>query len=337
MFDASVIICTHNPRPRYLKRVLDALMAQSLDRQRWELFLVDNGSDPPLAGTYDISWHPNARLIVEPELGVAIAKRGAMHEASADLLIFVDDDNVLEAGYLDHAVRIKHEWPLLGVWGSGCIKGEFEIEPPAHLKEYLPALALREVTAPRWSNVAPSIEVSPWGAGQCMRASVAQAYCRADANSAIHINSRQGRALYSSEDVEACYVACELGLGMGIFPELKITHLIPKERVTEDYFLRMREFAGASNTVLEYKWRGTVPLNPLSPVGLLTVMKRILVSRGGFHRRMEVASVWALLRARAMIKASARSAAKRAPTASAFRSTNLSQRPVSGSPADFHH
>jgi glycosyltransferase involved in cell wall biosynthesis len=309
MLDASVIVCTHNPRPQYLKRVLDALKAQSLDNQRWELLLVDNASNPPLVGACDIAWHPKARLIVERELGVAAAKQRAMREASADLLVFVDDDNVLQADYLTNAVRIENEWPLLGVWGGGCIEAEFEIEPPAHFKEYLPALALREVTTPRWSNAGPTIDVTPWGAGQCLRAAVAQAYVRADAGSAIRITSRQGKALFGGEDVEICYVACELGLGIGIFPELKLLHLIPKERISEDYFLRMREFTGASNMVLEYKWRGAVPLDPHSLSGFLTVIKRVVMSRGGFHRRMELASARALLRARAIINESANSAA----------------------------
>ena len=41
--DFSVIICTHNPRSDYLRRVLDALKAQTLLREQWELLLIDNG------------------------------------------------------------------------------------------------------------------------------------------------------------------------------------------------------------------------------------------------------------------------------------------------------
>ena len=154
MFDASVIICTHNPRSDYFVRVLDGLRNQTLPLYKWELLIVDNASRLPLASNWDISWHPTARHILESELGLSWARRRGIQEASADLIIFVDDDNVLDETYLAEAIKIKQEWPFLGVWGSGSIRGDFEVEPPETLREIRPWLPLRELTAPRWSNLA---------------------------------------------------------------------------------------------------------------------------------------------------------------------------------------
>src|SRR5215217_6870119 len=100
MIDVSVIICTHNPRADYLKRTLDSLRAQTLSNDQWELLLIDNASTMPLASSWDISWHPHALHIKEDELGLTSARRRGMREASADLLVFVDDDNVLDISYL---------------------------------------------------------------------------------------------------------------------------------------------------------------------------------------------------------------------------------------------
>ena len=127
--DASVIICARNPRPHYLARVLDALRRQQLPYDQWELLLVDNASERPLAARSDISWHINGRHIRENELGLAAARRCGMKEALADLLIFVDDDNILAENYLSEALKIKQEWPTLGTWGSGTIVPEFECQP----------------------------------------------------------------------------------------------------------------------------------------------------------------------------------------------------------------
>src|SRR5690348_14084931 len=106
MLDASVIICAHNSRSDYFTRVLDGLRNQTLPLHKWELLIVDNASRVPLASTWDISWHPAARHILERELGVAYARRRGFQEASADLVIFVDDDNVLDEKYLAEAVKI---------------------------------------------------------------------------------------------------------------------------------------------------------------------------------------------------------------------------------------
>jgi hypothetical protein len=44
----SVVVPTHNPRPDYLERVLEALRGQMLDQSAWELVVVDNNSQPEL-------------------------------------------------------------------------------------------------------------------------------------------------------------------------------------------------------------------------------------------------------------------------------------------------
>jgi len=61
-----------------------------------------------------------------------------MREASADLLSFVDDDNVLTRDYLSDAVTVKGEWPFSGVLGSGAIIPEFETEPRKDVTELFP-------------------------------------------------------------------------------------------------------------------------------------------------------------------------------------------------------
>src|SRR2546421_8696932 len=104
MLDASVVICTHNPRSDYFVRVLDGLRNQTLPLHKWELLIIDNASRLPLASSWDISWHPAARHILESELGLSSARSRGIQEASADLIIFVDDDNVLDETYLAEAI-----------------------------------------------------------------------------------------------------------------------------------------------------------------------------------------------------------------------------------------
>ena len=301
--DASVIICAHNPRPDYLGRVLDSLRAQTLRANQWEFLLVDNASKSPLASAWDISWHPNGRHIVENELGLASARRRAMKEASSDLLVFVDDDNLLDPNYIARAVEIKRDWPLLGVWGSGAIIPEFEQLPAECVRPLVPYLALREVAAGLWGNVFPCIEATPWGAGLCVRSNVAAAYRDLCEASVIQITGRRGKILLSGEDVEICYLACKMGLGMGVFPELKLTHLIPKERVAPEYLLRIFEGTGISNLLLAYKWKGDLPWSPFSGRGLLSMLKNVLL-RHGIDRRMYLANVCAAVKARRIISAS---------------------------------
>jgi glycosyltransferase involved in cell wall biosynthesis len=305
MHDASVIICTHTPRSDYFARVLDGLRNQTLALDKWELLIVDNASEVPLASSCDISWHPTARHILERELGVAYARRRGIQEASADLIVFVDDDNVLDENYLAEAIKIGQEWPSLGAWGAGCIRGDFEVEPPESFRSWLP---VREVTAPRWSNLAglhlfgeSPEEAIPWGAGLCFRKEVAIAYCQLCSQSSLQIVSHQGEGLLGGEDTEIAFVCCSRGLGVGIFPELKITHLIPQRRVAKDYIVRFAEGTATSNNLLRYKWQHIIPQSPFSIKNLLSVLKTLLLYRG-VDRDIRFALVRGVVKAKKIIE-----------------------------------
>lgn len=302
MIEISVIICTRNPRSQYLARVLAALRAQTLPIEQWELLIIDNVSQEPLTvANWDLSWHPRARILREEELGIAAARMRGMREMAADTLVFVDDDNVLDPGYLAEVLRIGREWPQLGVWG-GSIVPEFEVQPPEYLKEFLGCLALREIKTPRWSNVMTCLDAQPWGAGMSVRINVAKEYMMQFRKGAIQIMGARGRSLLGGEDVEIGYVACSLGLGMGLFPEIKLTHLIPKDRIDEDYLVRMAEGIYTTAFLLTYKWLGIRPRSLFAGLGVASMLRDILYYRG-MHRRMYLARLRGIVAARRIIAA----------------------------------
>jgi glycosyltransferase involved in cell wall biosynthesis len=303
MIDLSVLICAHNPRIDFLRRTLDALKKQTLALKDWELILVDNASKSPLEESWDLSWHPNAKHVSESELGLSVARQRGRREATSDLLVFVDDDNVLDDTYLMRALDIKKNWPSLGVWGSGTIIPEFEQRPEAFVEQLLPYLALRQTARAFWSNVYPCIDATPWGAGMCVRAKVADEYRRMYKESEIVISGRRGSTLLSCEDVEIAYVACRLGLGMGVFPELGLTHLIQRERVSPEYLLKLYEGTETSTALLAGKWSGIIPQSTFSPRSFLAMLKN-LTTRRNFDRRIYWAKMRALRAARRIILAS---------------------------------
>jgi glycosyltransferase involved in cell wall biosynthesis len=250
MPDISVIICAHNPRPDYLRRVLESLRVQTLSRAQWELLLVDNASKQPLAGQWDLSWHEHSRHIREDALGLTPARLCGMQNARADLLVLVDDDNVLRPDFLANTLAIARDFPFLGAWGAH-IEGEFEQEVPEWLKPYLHALAIREMDRDYWSNYHADNRSLPFGAGLCVRKSVAQSYAQAIVNRPASLNlGRKGTSLVSGEDVDLAMTAYDAGLGTGMFRRLQITHLIPKTRMTVDYVCRLLEAIKYSNYIL---------------------------------------------------------------------------------------
>jgi glycosyltransferase involved in cell wall biosynthesis len=250
--DISLIICTHNPRADYLERTLKALENQTLAMDRWELLLIDNASAELLAGKWDLGWHPQARVVREELVGLTHARIRGILESRAGTIVFVDDDNVLDPDYLQHAYNISNDMPFIGVWG-GSIKGEYEAEPSNLSKEYLSGLAIEEIDRDYWSNIAQWSRACPFGAGMCVRRSVALTYRELVSKEPLRSSlGRRGLSLSSGEDTDLAFSACDLGYGIGRFHCLKLIHLIPAERVSKKYLIRLHASFSVSNEVLAF-------------------------------------------------------------------------------------
>jgi glycosyltransferase involved in cell wall biosynthesis len=270
----SVIICAHNPRPEYLSRTLEALRSQTAPHSRWELLLIDNCSDEALASRIDLSWHPEGRHIREEELGLTPARLRGIAEATGDLLIFVDDDNVLQHDYLEEASRISATHPYLGAFG-GSIEAEFEVEPDPRLQSLLPSLAIRGVTGAKWANF--GIESVPYGAGLCVTAKVARAYAANTSGSEIRRGlGRRGGSLMGGDDLDLAMTSYGLGMGVGLFDKLVLTHLIDKRRLSQQYLHRVFMEGTYSSHIVRYLHAGVVPQDRGTPGFLLDSLKRMV-------------------------------------------------------------
>lgn len=249
--EISVITCSHNPRPDYLAQVLDALKHQTLDRARWEYLLIDNASSEPLEDRIDLSWHPNARHIKEEKLGLTAARLRGIQESTAELILFVDDDNVLDPDFLEQSIKIAGEWPKLGTW-AGQTRPGFETTPPDWTRAYWSRLVIREFDSDRWSNQRTAAEAMPCGAGMCVRRSVANYYVQLHTSGKRKVMmDRTGDSLLSGGDSDLAMCACDLGLGMGLFTSLGLTHLIPGQRLSEEYLVKLVESLAYSAIVLD--------------------------------------------------------------------------------------
>lgn len=250
MLPISVITCAHNPRPEYLSQVLEALKHQTLDQTDWEYLLIDNASTQPLAESIDLSWHPNARHVREEQLGLTPARLRGIREARGKILVFVDDDNVLAPDYLEQAIAVEQKHPTVGAFG-GQRFGRFEVEPPAWTRRHWSHLALHEFEDDHWSNQPHLTETMPNGAGLCVRKQVADFYFDLHAQGKrAFLMDRNGGSLVSGGDIDLATCACDLGMGVGLFAALKLDHLIPAERLKEDYLLRLTEGIGYSAVIL---------------------------------------------------------------------------------------
>jgi hypothetical protein len=191
------------------------------------------------------------------------ARLKGIQESRAEILVFIDDDNILNPDYLCHVVTIGQEFPFLGVWG-GIIEPEFEVTPPEWTLPYWEFLAIRSFDRDLWSNLHGSL-TAPCGAGMCMRQSIALAYLeRLQADPIRQTLGRKGKTLSSCEDTDIAYFACAQGFGSGQFTRLTLTHLIPQSRLTLEYFTQLAKGLYRSYQILMFLWGIHEPVIPRS-------------------------------------------------------------------------
>lgn len=138
--DVSVIIPTFN-RGEELQGCLDRLGSQTLGKARFEVLVVDDGSQPPAQPAAN-----GLRLEVlrQPNQGPAAARNLGASRARAELLVFTDDDCRPQAGWLEALWEAARRQP--GALLGGATRNGLDDNP------YAAASQLIQDQVYRWYN-----------------------------------------------------------------------------------------------------------------------------------------------------------------------------------------
>jgi glycosyltransferase involved in cell wall biosynthesis len=259
----SAVIPAHNPDFDRLRRTLIGLRSQDFPGHASEVVLVNNASTHfPDSGFFSECAPANFSIVEERGLGLTAARLAGFAASKGSLIVLVDDDNVLAPDYFSQAVRIEKEFPFLMSW-SGNVELAFEpgaTPPPAIWRGFLTERICAKAI---WSNDPSHNPSTPWGAGMCIRRALADAYrahCEKDP-SRMKLDL-SGKQLTYGGDTDIAYFGCQLGFGKGVFPQLRLRHIIPKERCEASYLLRAAEGHGYSESLHHWILHGSLPAEP---------------------------------------------------------------------------
>ncbi len=245
----SAIVCTHNPRSEHIEATLASLARQVHVPEGAEFLLIDNASDDPLTPRINLGALTNfasARIIREEKLGLTHARLRAFHEASGDILLFIDDDNVLASDYVHSACDAMTSDPTLAAAGGKSIP-HYETEPPEWFTGLGISLACRDLgDQPQFSDWAAGErfypDCAPIGAGMVVRRAACEAWVSAVTENGTRISlGRRGSDLASGEDNDLMLTLLGQGWRVAYLPQLSLVHLIPARRLSLAYLERYVE------------------------------------------------------------------------------------------------
>jgi len=116
--DATIIICTFN-RSALLDKTLERLRCLDVSASAdWEILVVNNNSnDDTDAVIRRHSEQLPIRPLWEPRQGKSHAANLAVSEARGDLLLWTDDDVLVERGWLRAYVEAAQAYPHVSIFG----------------------------------------------------------------------------------------------------------------------------------------------------------------------------------------------------------------------------
>ncbi|WPU98352.1 glycosyltransferase [Mucilaginibacter sp. cycad4] len=236
----SVIIPTYNPDVTRLEQTLTGLKSQSLPVNQWELIVIDNNSSNNFWQQLNLGWHPASKIVKETKQGLTFARLKGFNELTSDIIVLVDDDNILNAGYLEKALNIFRQNPQIGAIGGKSIP-LFETTPPEWLGEFYGSLALRDLgdepLLATWNNQYPAC--APIGAGMAIQRKALTSYIEKITSGNSNISDRTGNSLSSGGDNDMIIEILKSGWQVGYFPELTLQHIITAQRMKADYLARL--------------------------------------------------------------------------------------------------
>ncbi len=130
----AAIVATCN-RSALLRRALDGLSQQTLDRHDYEVIVVDDGSTDE---TRRVSEHYIDRLrfryVYQRPAGLAAARNLGIFSARSPILLFLDDDDVADARLLEEHLRAHTEHPddRFAVLGYTALEPAIVADPLMH-------------------------------------------------------------------------------------------------------------------------------------------------------------------------------------------------------------
>jgi cellulose synthase/poly-beta-1,6-N-acetylglucosamine synthase-like glycosyltransferase len=260
---ATVAICTYNGRAR-IGEVIRALAAQSLPVAEWELVVVDNASmddtNEVASGLLGDLFPGNGRVVLERRAGLSFARARAAAEARGELLLFLDDDTVPAADWVEMAVRSFRDNARAGVIG-GRVLPRWEVQPTAlaeAVASYALAICDRGDERIRISDAVGGVV----GAGMCVRTAVLRDVYGDPAGPA-QVTGRRGSNLISGEDLAICMLVRQQGWECWYEPAMVIEHVLPETRMRKEYLLRLYEGIGRGEAATRklYDWKARTALS----------------------------------------------------------------------------
>lgn len=211
---ASIIIPYYN-RLNHLKKTIDAISVQTINRNDYEIIVVNDGSD--IDPTEFLSSSIN--IITTPNRGAAAARNTGIHASCGEILIFLDSDIVVEQSFIENHLEFhQRSEAMIGCGYRRHLSSDGALQP----------LDTREKLLQRYGKKLSELR-HPWFMTYTCNVSIAKQVCIRELFDENYIH-------WGLEDSEWAYRHYLNGVNFDVPRGVSTIHLYHDRAMTEDKF-----------------------------------------------------------------------------------------------------
>jgi glycosyltransferase involved in cell wall biosynthesis len=241
----SVIICSYN-RASYIINAVNSLYNQTLQRDLFEVFVVDNNSNDNTEELIRkfMAEHPyfNLHYMTEKRQGASYARNSGAAVAKAPLLCFMDDDAFAEPDYLERIVSFFDAYPDTTGLGGRIIPKYIPAEPK-WMSHYVSSMVGNFAYSPTVSVFKPG--KYPLESNMAVRKNDFDAINGFDTN----LPGVQGTLRIGGEGKDFFLRLQQRGAKIYYDPAIIVHHVVEVEKLTPQYLYRVASGYGRGEKI----------------------------------------------------------------------------------------
>ena len=243
--DLSVIIASYNRRD-YIAGALDSLYRQTLPKESFEVFVVDNNSrdDTEAIVTRYIADHPDASIyfLMETKQGASFARNTGAARARGKRLIFMDDDALAHPNFLQNILNFFAVHPDAGGLGGRIIPKYIPSEP-RWMSRYVSSMVGNFDYSPE------TVEFAPLGYPLESNMVVSKTDFDVVGGFDTSLPGVKGNYRIGGEGKALFYKLKAMGRTIWYDPQVIVEHVVEVDKLTRDYLYRVASGQGRGDGV----------------------------------------------------------------------------------------
>lgn len=242
MIRLSLVIATYN-RAEQLMVTLGSVAMQSAAPETWECIVVDNNSSDDtrqrIVAFAKQHSRLNIRYIFEKNQGLSHARNAGITASCGDIVAFIDDDERIVEEFITAYIELFDQHPDAMAAG-GKIIAEYPTGRPRWMSHYTEQPIANPMDFGESVRLFPTGRI-PGGGNMAMRRRLFDTV--GVFNTTL---GRTGKRLLGGEESDLFERIARLEYRVYYAPRAVMYHIIPAEKLTRDYFVRLATNTGIS-------------------------------------------------------------------------------------------